>query len=79
MEAIVDGLAEDHWTQPTATDRKSLRPGMGQRWDKAHDRIGVSSSRELAAAATGLVRGAEVIGYLTRDGEGSVAESIACC
>ena len=74
VEAMVDGLAEDHWTQLTATDRESLRPGMGQRWDKAHDRIGVSSPRELAAAATGLVRGAEVIGYLTRDGEGSVAE-----
>ena len=55
VEAMVDGLAEDHWTQLTATDRKSLRPGMGQRWDKAHDRIGVLSPRELAAAATGLV------------------------
>jgi hypothetical protein len=46
---------------------------MGARWDRAHDRIAVSSLRELGAIATGLVRGAEVIGYLTREGEGTVA------
>jgi hypothetical protein len=74
VEAMVDGLAEEHWERLAAQQHAALQPGMSARWDRAHDRIGVSSGRELATIAAGLVRGAEVIGYLTRDGEGTVAE-----
>lgn len=44
------------------------------RWQRAHERIAVSSPDELAAVASGLVRGAEVIGYLTGEDEGSVVD-----
>jgi hypothetical protein len=74
VEAMVDGLAEEHWGRFAAGGHAALQPGMAARWDRAHDRIGVSSGRELAAIAAGLVRGAEVIGYLTGDGESTVAE-----
>ena len=74
VEAMVDGLAEEHWSRLAAREHAALQPGMAARWDRAHDRIGVSSGRELAAIAAGLVRGAEVIGYLTGDSEGTVAE-----
>src|SRR5690349_13802816 len=46
---------------------------MNARWDRTHDRVAVSSVAELGAIATGLVRGAEVIGYLTREAEGTIA------
>lgn len=74
IEAMVDGIAEDHWSRLPAAQHDRLQPAMTARWDKAHDRIGVSSGRELASVAGGLVRGAEVIGYLTRDSEGTVAD-----
>ncbi len=74
IEAMVDGVAEEHWGRLAAKEQVILQPGMAARWDRAHDRIGVSSGRELAAIATGLVRGAEVVGYLTRDSEGTVAD-----
>ena len=79
VEAMVDGLGDDHWQtlDPAARDR--LRPGMDGRWDRAHERLGVASPRELAAIATGLVRGAEVIGFLTRESEGTVAEIDCLC
>lgn len=74
IEAMVDGLADDHWGRLSVSEQQTLQPKMTARWDRAHDRIGVSSSRELASIAAGLVRGAEVIGYLTRESEGTVAE-----
>jgi hypothetical protein len=74
VEAMVDGVGDDHWAQLGETARGEVRPGMNARWDRAHDRISVSGPRELGAIATGLVRGAEVAGYLTRNAEGTVAD-----
>ncbi len=74
VEAMVDGLAEEHWSRLASDGNAAVQQGMAARWDRAHDRIGVSSGRELATIASGLVRGAEVIGYLTRDSEGTVAD-----
>jgi len=73
VEAMIDGIASEHWGNLSTSSRARTGPGMTARWDRAHDRIAVSSLRELGAIATGLVRGAEVVGYLTRDGEGTVA------
>jgi hypothetical protein len=73
VEAMIDGVAGEHWSSLPAASRAKAGPAMSARWDRAHDRIAVSSLRELGAIATGLVRGAEVIGYLTREGEGTVA------
>ncbi|MBN9559200.1 MAG: hypothetical protein J0H14_00535 [Alphaproteobacteria bacterium] len=73
VEAMVDGIAGEHWGSLSAATRAKIGPSMSARWDRAHDRIAVSSLREMGAIATGLVRGAEVIGYLTREGEGTVA------
>jgi hypothetical protein len=74
LEAMLDGLADDHWAALPPAGRDAVRGGMDARWDRAHGRLGVASLRELAAIAAGLVRGAEVIGFLTREGEGTVAE-----
>lgn len=73
VEAMVDGIAGEHWSNLSAATRAKVGPVMSARWDRAHDRIAVSSLREMGAIATGLVRGAEVIGYLTREGEGTIA------
>jgi hypothetical protein len=73
VEAMIDGIAGEHWGGLSAATRAKAGPVMSARWDRAHDRIAVSSLREMGAIATGLVRGAEVIGYLTREGEGTVA------
>jgi hypothetical protein len=73
VEAMIDGLAGEHWDALPAAGQDTLRPGMDRRWDAVHARLAVSSPRELVAIATGLIRGAEVVGYLTREGEGSVA------
>jgi hypothetical protein len=73
LEAMIDGLAGEHWDALPAAGQDALRPGMDRRWDAVHGRLAVTSPSELGAIATGLVRGAEVIGYLTREGEGSVA------
>ena len=74
IEAMLDGLADDHWAALPHTGREAVRGGMDARWDRAHGRLGVASPRELGAIAAGLVRGAEVIGFLTREAEGTVAE-----
>ncbi|HET9020061.1 MAG TPA: hypothetical protein VFN46_10760, partial [Acetobacteraceae bacterium] len=79
VEAMLDGLAEDHWTALPAAGRDAVRGGMDARWDRAHGRLGVAAPRELAAIAAGLVRGAEVIGFLTREAEGTVAEVDSLC
>jgi hypothetical protein len=79
VEAMVDGLGDEHWTALDLAARERLRPGMEGRWDRAHGRLGVASPRELAAIATGLVRGAEVIGFMTREAEGTVAEVDCLC
>jgi hypothetical protein len=73
VEAMIDGLADQHWDVLATDARAAVRPGMDARWEAAHRQLGVSSPSELAALATGLVRGAEVVGYLTREAEGSVA------
>jgi hypothetical protein len=73
VEAMIDGIAGEHWGSLSTATRAKAGPVMSARWDRAHDRIAVSSLREMGAIATGLVRGAEVIGYLTREGEGTVA------
>jgi hypothetical protein len=73
VEAMVDGLSEDHWDRMESGCRDTLRGELGKRWDTALDRLGISSPDELGSIATGLVRGAEVVGFLTRDGEGTVA------
>jgi hypothetical protein len=74
VEAMVDGVAEEHWCGLAPAARKALRPAMEARWDRAHATLGVASPRELAAVASGLVRGAEVLGFLTREAEATVAE-----
>jgi hypothetical protein len=74
VEAMVDGVAEEHWGGLAPAGRKALRPAMESRWDRAHASLGVASPRELAAVAAGLVRGAEVLGFLTREAEATVAE-----
>lgn len=73
VEAMVDGIAEDHFVKLAAGQRAKIGPAMTARWDCAHERIAVSSVSELGALATGLVRGAETIGYLTRESEGTIA------
>lgn len=79
VEALVDGLGDDHWHALGPAARDEIRPGMDERWDRAHSRLGVSSPRELAAIASGLVRGAEVVGFLTREAEGTVAPVDCLC
>jgi hypothetical protein len=79
VEAMVDGLGDDHWQALDTAARERLRPDMDGRWDRAHGRIGVCSPCELAAVATGLVRGAEVVGFLTREAEGTVADVDCLC
>jgi hypothetical protein len=74
VEAMVDGVGEEHWNGLSPAGRTGLRPAMEARWDSAHASLGVASPRELAAVAAGLVRGAEVIGFLTREAEATVAE-----
>lgn len=73
IEAMMDGMADSHWRQLAASERDGLSAGMNDRWNRAHDRLGVSSVTELGALAAGLVRGAEAIGFLTRESEGTVA------
>ena len=68
VEAMIDGVAGEHWKALGSGGRERVCAGMDTRWDRAHSRLGVSNPRELAAIATGLVRGAEVIGYLIRGG-----------
>jgi len=79
VESLVDGLGDEHWESLSEAGRDVLRPGMDGRWDRAHGRLGVSSPRELSAVATGLVRGAEVVGYLTRQSESTMAEIDCLC
>jgi hypothetical protein len=50
VEAMIDGLAGEHWDALPAAGQDSLRPGMDRRWDAAHARLAVSSPRELCAA-----------------------------
>ncbi len=73
IEAMVDGLDEDHWAAMPPERRLALRPALESRWLRAHTRLGASSPRELGLAASGLVRGAEVVGYLTQQAEATVA------
>jgi hypothetical protein len=73
IEAMIDGIADDHWRRMPGPERDAVGREMGARWDRTHDRIAVSSLGELGALASGLVRGAEAVGYLTREGEGTVA------
>lgn len=79
VEAMLDGLAEEHWAALPAEGQEAVKGGMSGRWDRAHGRLGVASPRELASVATGLVRGAEVVGFLTREAEGTVAEVDCLC
>ncbi len=72
VDSMIDGVADGHWNALTQTEKDAVRPRMNVRWDSAHARLAVANPRELASVATGLVRGAEVIGHLTRDGERSV-------
>jgi hypothetical protein len=74
VEAMVDGVADEHWTELAPAGRTALRPAMEARWDRTHASLGVASPRELTAVATGLVRGAEVLGFLTRESEATLAE-----
>ena len=73
IEAMVDGLGEEHWAALPAERRQALRPALETRWQRAHNRLCVSTPRELGLAASGLVRGAEVVGTLTRQAEATVA------
>jgi hypothetical protein len=79
VEAMVDGLGDDHWQALDPAARERLRPGMDARWDRAHTRLGVASPRELVGIASGLVRGAEVMGFLTREAEGTIADVDCLC
>jgi hypothetical protein len=69
--AMIEGVSENADPEQERADRTAA---IDRRWQRAHDRIGVSSPAELVGIAAGLVRGAEVIGYLTGDDEGSVAD-----
>jgi hypothetical protein len=69
--AMIEGVSADAEADHDPRDRMAM---IDRRWQRAHERIGVSSPAELVGIATGLVRGAEVIGYLTGDDEGSVAD-----
>jgi len=70
--AMIEGVSEDHTTGQAPSE--TITAAVDKRWQHVHDRIGVSSPAELASVAAGLVRGAEVIGYLTGEDEGSIAE-----
>jgi len=73
IEAMVDGMADEHWRRMSKPEREGIGAEMGLRWDRAHDQLGLSSVSELGALAAGLVRGAEAVSYLTGDGEGTIA------
>lgn len=73
IEAMIDGLSEDHWAGMPVEQRDALRPALNARWLRAHTRLGVSSPHELGLAASGLVRGAEVVSCLTQQSEATVA------
>lgn len=74
IEAMIDGLAPDHWSKLPEADLPDARARIDRRWDRSHERLAVATPHELCGVATGLVRGAEVIGFLTRDEESTVAE-----
>jgi hypothetical protein len=69
---MIEGVSGDHTDGSAQTE--TIAAAVDRRWQHVHDRIGVSSPAELASVAAGLVRGAEVIGYLTGEDEGSIAE-----
>jgi hypothetical protein len=73
IEAMIDGIADEHWRRMPRAERDMVGREMGARWDRTHDRVAVSGLGELGALAGGLVRGAEAIGFLTREGEGTIA------
>lgn len=73
LESMIDGIADPHWRALSGPQRETIDRGMNDRWDRAHDRIGVASPAELGGIAAGLVRGAEAIGFLTRESEGTIA------
>jgi hypothetical protein len=73
IEAMIDGVADSHWRRLPQAERDGMNGEMNERWNRAHDRLGVCSVAELGALAAGLVRGAEAIGFLTREAEGTVA------
>ena len=64
--AMLDGLEEDHRAGMPAKQHSAINA----RW---HTRLGVSTARDLGLAASGLVRGAEVVGALTRQAEATMA------
>lgn len=66
--AMLDGNAGEATDEAAETARKDAR------WERLHDRVSVSSVEELTAIASGLVRGAEIVGYLTGEDESSVIE-----
>ena len=70
--AMVEGIAESYMKD--CRDREAVAAAVDNRWQRAHARIAVSSPAELASIAAGLVRGAEVVGYLTGEDEGSIAD-----
>ena len=74
VQSMIDGLTDDHWTRLGPDGKDAARPTMNARWDRAHARLAVSSPRELAGVAAGLVRGAEVLGFLTQQSERSVLD-----
>ena len=79
VEAMIDGLGEDHWHGMDPRERERLRPALDGRWSRAHTRLGVSSPRELGSVAAALVRGAEAVGFLTRDGESTLLDVDCLC
>jgi hypothetical protein len=77
VNSMLDGIDEENFCVLDRTQRSAQRRIVEARWGRAHLSVSLSSERELATVASGLVRAAEVMGYLVGSREGTV-DAIDC-
>jgi hypothetical protein len=77
VNAMLDGIDEENFCVLDKSQRTAQRQVVEARWGRAHLSVSLSSERELATVASGLVRAAEVMGYLVGSREGTV-DAVDC-
>lgn len=77
VHALFDGIGRENWGRLDDRNKKRQHGLMNERWQRAHASMEVCSTPELASVATGLVRSAEVTGFLLGRDEGSV-DAVDC-
>jgi hypothetical protein len=73
VHAMLDGIEGENWLALDAADRGGQASVINERWARAHEGLAVASVKELSSVATGLVRAAEIMGFLLGRDEGTVA------